>query len=131
MKKFLSVVCALVMVLGLMSVTAYAAELTDGVFEGTGKSFGGDLKVAVTVEGGKITKKRKGYTVQRYKGLGEMDPKQLASTTMDPKTRILQRVTIEDAITADRAVRELMGSEVSYRREYIEKHAHDARFLDA
>ena len=56
MKKFLSVVCALVMVLGLMSVTAYAAELTDGVFEGTGTSFGGDLKVAVTVEGGKITK---------------------------------------------------------------------------
>ena len=82
-------------------------------------------------ESGKVTKKRKGYTVQRYKGLGEMDPKQLASTTMDPKTRILQRVSIEDAITADRAVRELMGSEVSYRREYIEKHAHDARFLDA
>lgn len=80
---------------------------------------------------GKVTKKRKGYTVQRYKGLGEMDPKQLASTTMDPKTRILQRVTIEDAIVADRSVRELMGSEVGYRREYIEKHAHDARFLDA
>ena len=56
MKKFLSVVCVLVMVLGLMSVTAYAAELTDGVFEGTGTSFGGDLKVAVTVDGGKITK---------------------------------------------------------------------------
>ena len=66
-----------------------------------------------------------------YKGLGEMDPKQLASTTMDPKTRILQRVSIEDAVVADRAVRELMGSEVGYRREYIEKHAHDARFLDA
>ena len=81
--------------------------------------------------GGKITKKRKGYTVQRYKGLGEMDPKQLASTTMDPKTRILQRVTIEDAAVADRAVRELMGNQVEYRRDYIEKHAHDARFLDA
>ena len=81
--------------------------------------------------GGKVTKKRRGYTVQRYKGLGEMDPKQLASTTMDPKTRILQRVTIDDAITADRAVRELMGNQVEYRREYIEKHAHDARFLDA
>ena len=80
---------------------------------------------------GKVTKKRKGYTVQRYKGLGEMDPKQLASTTMDPKTRILQRVTIEDAVVAERAVRELMGNEVGYRREYIEKHAHDARFLDA
>ena len=47
------------------------------------------------------------------------------------KTRILQRVSIEDAVVADRAVRELMGSEVGYRREYIEKHAHDARFLDA
>ncbi|OUO20128.1 DNA topoisomerase (ATP-hydrolyzing) subunit B [Collinsella sp. An307] len=80
---------------------------------------------------GKVTKKRRGYTVQRYKGLGEMDPKQLASTTMDPKTRILQRVTIEDAMAADRAVRELMGNQVEYRREYIEKHAHDARFLDA
>ncbi|MCF2621863.1 DNA topoisomerase (ATP-hydrolyzing) subunit B [Collinsella tanakaei] len=80
---------------------------------------------------GKITKKRRGYTVQRYKGLGEMDPKQLASTTMDPKTRILQRVTIEDAAVADRAVRELMGNQVEFRREYIEKHAHDARFLDA
>ena len=76
-------------------------------------------------------RKRKGYSVQRYKGLGEMDPKQLASTTMDPKTRILQRVTIEDAAVADRAVRELMGNQVEYRRDYIEKHAHDARFLDA
>ena len=76
-------------------------------------------------------RKRKGYSVQRYKGLGEMDPKQLASTTMDPKTRILQRVSIEDAQAADRAVRELMGNQVEYRREYIEKHAHDARFLAA
>jgi DNA gyrase subunit B len=82
-------------------------------------------------DSGKIKKKKKGYDVQRYKGLGEMDPKQLASTTMDPKTRILQRVTIEDAAAAERAVRELMGSEVSYRKDYIERHAHDARFLDA
>ena len=80
---------------------------------------------------GKPKKRKKGYTVQRYKGLGEMDPKQLASTTMDPKTRILQRVSIEDAQMADRAVRELMGNQVEFRREYIEKHAHDARFLDA
>ena len=82
-------------------------------------------------DSGKLKKKKKGYDVQRYKGLGEMDPKQLASTTMDPKTRILQRVTIDDAAAADRAVRELMGSEVGYRRDYIERHAHDARFLDA
>ena len=82
-------------------------------------------------DSGKLKKKKKGYDVQRYKGLGEMDPKQLASTTMDPKTRILQRVTIEDAAAADRAVRELMGTEVEYRRDYIERHAHDARYLDA
>ena len=82
-------------------------------------------------QNGKVTKKRRGYTVQRYKGLGEMDPKQLASTTMDPKTRILQRVTIDDAVAADRAVRELMGNQVEYRREYIEQHAQDARYLDA
>ena len=80
---------------------------------------------------GKAKRHKRPYTVQRYKGLGEMDPKQLASTTMDPRTRILQRVTIEDASAADRAVRELMGSQVEYRRDYIERHAHDARFLDA
>ena len=109
-------------------------QAEDEILRDTIKSLGldpdedaGDTKA----KDGKVTKKRTGYTVQRYKGLGEMDPKQLASTTMDPKTRILQRVSIEDALVADRAVRELMGSEVSYRREYIEKHAHDARFLDA
>ena len=80
---------------------------------------------------GKTKRKKRPYTVQRYKGLGEMDPKQLASTTMDPRTRILQRVTIDDAAMADKAVRELMGNQVEYRREYIERHAHDARFLDA
>ena len=74
--------------------------------------------------------KRRKYNVQRYKGLGEMDPAQLADTTMDPRTRILQRVTIEDAVKADRAVSELMGSQVATRRAYIEQHAKDARFLD-
>ena len=66
-----------------------------------------------------------------YYGVCELYPLELASTWMDAKTRILQRASIEDAVVADRAVRELMGSEVGYRREYIEKHAHDARFLDA
>ena len=75
--------------------------------------------------------KQRKYTVQRYKGLGEMDPQQLADTTMDPKTRILQRIGIEDAARAERAVSRLMGTSVEYRRDYIEKHAKDARFLDA
>ena len=75
--------------------------------------------------------KQRKYTVQRYKGLGEMDPQQLADTTMDPKTRILQRIGIEDAARAEQAVSRLMGNSVEYRRDYIEKHAKDARFLDA
>ena len=89
-----------------------------------------DVTDAGTAPDAKAPKKKPGYSVQRYKGLGEMDPQQLASTTMDPKTRILQRVTIEDAALAERAVRELMGNQVEYRRNYIEQHAHDARFLD-
>ena len=74
--------------------------------------------------------KQRKYNVQRYKGLGEMNPEQLADTTMDPKTRILQRITIEDAEKAQLAVTRLMGTQVEYRRDYIERHAKDARFLD-
>ena len=74
--------------------------------------------------------KQRKYSVQRYKGLGEMDPQQLADTTMDPKSRILQRITIEDAAKAELAVSRLMGSQVEYRKDYIERHAKDARFLD-
>ncbi len=86
------------------------------------------LELGLVDENGTETGKK--YNVQRYKGLGEMDPQQLADTTMDPKSRILRRVTIEDAAAAERAVRELMGNQVEYRRDYIERHAKDARFLD-
>ena len=86
------------------------------------------LELGLVDENGAETGKK--YNVQRYKGLGEMDPQQLADTTMDPKSRILRRVTIEDAAAAERAVRELMGNQVEYRRDYIERHAKDARFLD-
>ena len=86
------------------------------------------LELGLVDENGVETGKK--YNVQRYKGLGEMDPQQLADTTMDPKSRILRRVTIEDAAAAERAVRELMGNQVEYRRDYIERHAKDARFLD-
>ena len=70
------------------------------------------------------------YTVQRYKGLGEMDPEQLWSTTMEPKNRIMLRVTVEDALAADRAVSDLMGTTVEKRRNFIQTHAKDVRFLD-
>ena len=72
------------------------------------------------------------YDVQRYKGLGEMDPEQLWETTMEPETRTLRQVTIEDAIEVDRVVNELMGSDVECRKNFITKHAADIdeRFLD-
>ena len=70
------------------------------------------------------------YTVQRYKGLGEMDPEQLWSTTMEPKNRILLKVTIDDAMAADRAVADLMGNQVEKRKDFIQTHAKDVRFLD-
>ncbi len=72
----------------------------------------------------------KGVTVQRYKGLGEMNEHQLWETTMDPATRILKQVTIENAAEADRIFSMLMGDEVGPRREFIEKHAKYAK-IDA
>ena len=70
------------------------------------------------------------YTVQRYKGLGEMDPEQLWTTTMDPKNRIMLKVTIDDAMAAERAVEDLMGTQVEKRKDFIQNHAKDVRFLD-
>ena len=70
------------------------------------------------------------WSVQRYKGLGEMDPEQLWETTMEPATRTLLQVNIDDAAEAERAVRDLMGDKVEARREFIQEHARDVRFLD-
>lgn len=67
-----------------------------------------------------------GFTLQRYKGLGEMDPKQLWETTLDPETRILKQVEIEDAKMASEVTSMLMGSEVAPRRNFIYTHATDA-----
>ena len=65
------------------------------------------------------------YTIQRFKGLGEMMPKQLWDTTMNPKTRMMKRVEIEDALEADRIFNILMGDKVAPRREFIETHSID------
>ncbi|MCX7000630.1 MAG: hypothetical protein NT106_10110 [Candidatus Sumerlaeota bacterium] len=72
----------------------------------------------------------RGVTIQRYKGLGEMNPEQLWETTMSPKTRTLLQITIEDAVKAEEMFTTLMGEQVEARRRFIQKYAPEVRNLD-
>ncbi|HEY0775539.1 MAG TPA: DNA topoisomerase (ATP-hydrolyzing) subunit B [Nocardioidaceae bacterium] len=85
------------------------------------------LKAAGIAEGKKLPKEN---AIQRYKGLGEMNPDELWDTTLDPDNRLLLQVTLEDAAQADEMFSVLMGEDVEQRRSFIQRNAKDVRFLD-
>ena len=109
--------------------------MTENTTEGPGGPEGPEdnprVRVVELRDGQQAGKKLpKENPVQRYKGLGEMNAKELWETTMDPDQRLMLQVTLEDAAQADEIFSILMGENVEQRRSFIQRNAKDVRFLD-
>jgi len=112
----------------LWEKVAAAAKGPTAIVDGDGKER--PVKSLEDLLSAALELSREGATFQRYKGLGEMNPEQLWETTMNPETRTLLKVTMEDAVGADEMFTVLMGDAVEPRREFIERHALDVANLD-
>jgi DNA gyrase subunit B len=114
------------------------AEVHEALLKQVGRppfeiEFGDRRNVALSFQalrGAVLELARRGVQLTRFKGLGEMNAEQLRETTMDPASRTLARVTLEDATAADQIFSMLMGDQVGPRRDFIESHAKEVRFLD-
>jgi len=106
---------------------AYSDEERDEIID---KLIADRKAKGLKIEAGDDRIKQAGVTIQRYKGLGEMDAEQLWETTMDPTNRVLVQVKVEDAEKADAIFSKLMGTEVELRKNFIQTHAKFVKDLD-
>ena len=114
-------------------IMALAAKLSEFIGDGAYIKRGerrGDVSAFAEAIDWLMSEARRGQSIQRYKGLGEMNPGQLWDTTVNPETRRLLQVKIDDAVKADEIFTTLMGDQVEPRREFIEKNALTVSNLD-